>query len=93
MKNVLMFLLGFFVGSATILCFEIKGQRIREEKEEQRNRYKRYICLFIMKIFIMRVYQKIHIHIKFIFNLLTNIGLSHIILKLIKCKSIYEKGE
>lgn len=36
MKNVLMFLLGFFVGSATILCFEIKGQRIREEKEEQR---------------------------------------------------------
>ncbi len=36
MKNVLMFLLGFFTGSVTILCFEIKGQKIREEKEEQR---------------------------------------------------------
>ena len=38
MKNVLMFLLGFFVGSATILCFEIKGQHIREEKEEETKR-------------------------------------------------------
>lgn len=35
MKNVLMFLLGFFVGSTTILFFQIKGQRIREEQEEK----------------------------------------------------------
>lgn len=35
MKNVLIFLLGFFVGSTTILCFQIKGQRIREEQEEK----------------------------------------------------------
>lgn len=35
MKNVLMFLLGFFAGSITILFFQIEGQRMREEQEEE----------------------------------------------------------
>lgn len=38
MKNVLMFLLGFFAGSMTILCFQIKGQQIREEKELEKEK-------------------------------------------------------
>lgn len=40
MRNVLIFLLGFFVGGATVLFFEIKGQRIRDKMEEERKRKK-----------------------------------------------------
>lgn len=41
-----------------------------------------------LSLFILKKINKLCVHIKFTFDLLTNIGLSHIILKLIKCKSI-----